>query len=52
MTAPIDDIEGIKSAVVLDISGSYEIGLVNIVDAQGFLEVGILDPFRAIRCFF
>jgi hypothetical protein len=52
MAAPIDDMQGIKPTVVLDIPGTDEIGLMNIVDAQRFLEIGILDPFRAIRGFF
>ena len=52
MTVPIDDMEGIKPTVVLDIPGTHEVGLVNIVDTQRFLEIGILDAFGAIRCFF
>lgn len=52
MAAPIDDMQGIKSTVVLDVPGTDEIALMNIVDAQKFLEVGILDPLGAIRVFF
>lgn len=52
MAAPIDDMQGIKSTVVLDVPGTDEIALMNIVDAQKFLEVGILDPLGAIRGFF
>jgi hypothetical protein len=52
MTAPIDDMQRIKPTIVFDIPGTHEVGLMDIVDAQGFLEIGIFDPFRAIRCFF
>jgi hypothetical protein len=52
MTAPIDDMQRIKPTIVFDIPGTHEVGLMNVVDAQGFLEIGILDSFRAIRCFF
>jgi hypothetical protein len=52
MTTPIDDRQGIKPAVVFDIPGPDEIGLVNIIDPQGFLKVGIFDPLGAIRGFF
>jgi len=52
MTASIDDMQRIKPPVVFDISGTHEIGLMDIVDAQGFLEIGILDAFRPIRSFF
>lgn len=52
MTAPIDDMQRIKSTVVLDVPGTDEVGLMDIIDAQGVLEIGILDSFRAIRGFF
>jgi hypothetical protein len=52
MAAPIDDMQRIKSTVVLDVPGTDEVGLMDIIDAQGVLEIGILDSFRAIRGFF
>jgi hypothetical protein len=52
MTAPIDDMQRIKPTVVFDIPGTHKIGLMNIVDAQRFLEIGIFDSFRVIRSFF
>jgi hypothetical protein len=52
MAASIDDMQGIKPTIVFDIPGTHKIGLMNIVDTQRFLEIGILDPFRVIRGFF
>jgi hypothetical protein len=52
MTAPIDDMQRIEPTMVFDIPGTNQIGLMNIVDTQRFLEVGILDSFGSIRGFF
>ena len=52
MTVKIHDIEGKESAVVLDITGTHQIRLMNIVASKGIPEIGVRHPFRGIRCFF
>ena len=37
------DVERVEPAITLDISGTDEIGLMNVVDARRFREVGIFD---------
>jgi hypothetical protein len=52
VTVEIHDIERIEPAISLDISGAKEVGLLDIVDPQGFCEIGILHSFGGIRSFF
>jgi hypothetical protein len=52
MTVKVHDIEGEETAVVLDITGTHQIGLMNIVAFQGVPEIGIRHSFGGIRCFF
>ena len=52
MTVKIHDIEGKETAVVLDITGAHQIGLMNIVASQGVPEIGVRHSFGGIRCFF
>jgi len=46
VTEHIHDVERIESAVVLDVPGTDEIHLMQVVDSPRFGEVGILDTFR------
>jgi hypothetical protein len=46
------DIERIETCIVLDVSGSHEIRLMDMVDSQRSCEIGVLDPFGDIRSFF
>jgi len=48
----VHDVERIEPAVVLDIPGTDEIHLVQVVDSPRFREVGILDTFRDVGSFF
>jgi hypothetical protein len=52
MTVEIHDIEGKESAIVLDIAGTDQIGLVDGVASQGVPEIGIRHSFGGIRRFF
>ena len=52
MTVKIHHIEGVESTISFDVTGSYQIGLVDVVKAQSLSEIGILDAFRRIRGFF
>ena len=52
MTVKVHDIEGEETAVVLDITGTHQIGLMNIVAFQGVPEIGVRHSFGGIRCFF
>jgi hypothetical protein len=52
MTVKIHDIEGKEAAIVLDITGAHQIGLMDIVASQGVPEIGIRHSFGGIRCFF
>jgi hypothetical protein len=44
----IDDVEGVKSPVPLDVSRTDKITLMNVVDARWFGEIGIFDPLGSI----
>jgi hypothetical protein len=48
----IHDIERIEPSISLDISGSKEVRLLDIVDSQRFSEIGVLHSFGGIRSFF
>jgi hypothetical protein len=48
----IHDIERIEPSISLDISGSKEVCLLDMVDSQGLCEIGILHSFGGIRSFF
>ena len=48
----VHDVERIEPPVVLDIPGTDEIHLVQVVDSPRFREVGILDTFRDVGSFF
>jgi hypothetical protein len=48
VTEDIDNVEGIESPIPFDIPGTDKIGLVNVVDARRFSEVGIFDSFGSI----
>ncbi len=52
MTVEVHDIEGKEAAIVLDISRSHQIGLVDIVASPRFPEIGVSDSFGGIRRFF
>ena len=52
MTVQIDHIQGVKSAVSLDITGTHKVHLVDIIAAQGFGKIRILNPFGRISGFF
>jgi hypothetical protein len=52
MTVEIHDIEGKETAIVLDIAGTHQIGLVDVVASQGVPEIGVWHSFGGIRCFF
>jgi hypothetical protein len=52
VAAEIDNVERIETAIVLDISWTHEIGLMDMIDFQGPCEIGILDSFGEIRSFF
>ena len=52
MTIEIHHIERVESAIPFDVTGTHQIGLVDVVKAQSLSEIRILDPFRRIRGFF
>lgn len=52
MAKKIDDVKGIKFAIALDVTRTDEIGLMNVVNAEGFPEIDILDPFGGVSSFF
>jgi len=52
MTVEIHNIEGKETAIVLDITGTHQIGLVNIVASQRVPEIGVRHSFGGIRRFF
>jgi hypothetical protein len=48
----IHDIERIEAAIVFDVSWPNEVCLMDVVDPQGFSEIGVLHSFGGIRSFF
>jgi len=48
----IDDIERMEASIVLDVPGTQEICLMDVVDTQRLSEIGVWDPFGGIRSFF
>lgn len=52
MAKQIDHIEGVKSAIVLDISRPQKVCLMDVVEGQRLCEIGILNPFGRIDSFF
>jgi hypothetical protein len=52
VTEHIHDVERIESAVVLDVPGTDEIHLMQVVDSPRFRKIGILDTFRDVGSFF
>ncbi len=52
MAVKIDNMKRIETAIVLDVPGPQKIGLVNIVDAQRFAEIGIFHPLGGVGSFF
>jgi hypothetical protein len=48
----VHDVERIESAVVLDIPGTDEIHLMEVVDSPRVRKIGILDTFRDVGSFF
>lgn len=52
MTVKVHDIEREETAIVLDITGSHQIGLINVVASQGDPEIRVRHTFGGIRRFF
>ena len=52
MTVKVHDIERKETAIVLDITGTHQIGLINVVASQGDPEIGVRHSFGGIRRFF
>jgi hypothetical protein len=52
MTVKVHDIERKETAIVLDITGTHQIGLMNVVASQGDPEIRVRHSFGGIRCFF
>jgi hypothetical protein len=52
MAKQIDHIERVKSAIILDVSRSHKVRLMDVVEGQGLCEIGILNPFCPIESFF
>jgi hypothetical protein len=48
MAVQIDHVQGVKSAVSLDVTGSHKIHLMDVVAAQGFGKIRIFNPFGGI----
>jgi hypothetical protein len=52
MTVKVHDIERKETAIVLDITGSHQIGLINVVASQGDPEIRVRHTFGGLRRFF
>jgi hypothetical protein len=52
MAVEIHDIERIEPSIALDVSGSKEICLMDVVESQGLCKTRVLHPFWSIRGFF
>ncbi len=52
MAVKIHDIERIETPIVLDVSWSKEVCLMDVVEIQGFCEVRVFYALADIRSFF
>jgi len=52
VTVKIHDIERIETSIVLDVSWSKEVRLMNVVDSQRLCEIRVFHSFGGIRSFF
>jgi hypothetical protein len=52
VTVKVDHMERIEAAVVFDITRSEQVGLVDVVAAEWFPEIGVFHSFGLIRSFF
>lgn len=52
MAHAVHDIERIETPIVLDVSRTHEIRLMDMIDSQRLCEIGVLDSFGSIRSFF
>jgi len=52
MTVKIHDMERKEAAIVFDVSWTQEIRLMDVVESQGFGEIGIFHSLGGIRSFF
>jgi hypothetical protein len=52
MAVKIHNVERIETAIVFDVSGAKEIGLMDVVEVQGCFEIRVLYSFGGIRSFF
>jgi hypothetical protein len=52
MTVKIHDIEGKETAIVLDITGTEQIGLIDVVASRRDPEIRVRHSLGGIRCFF
>jgi len=52
MAVKVDNMKRIETSIVLDIAGAEKIGLVDVVDGQGFAEIGIFHPLGGVGSFF
>lgn len=48
MAEAVHHVERVEPAIALDISGPYQVDLVDVVDLQGLCKVGVGDPFGGI----
>jgi hypothetical protein len=44
--------ERIEPAIVLDIAGAEEVGLMDVVELQSFPKIGVFHSFGLVRGFF
>jgi hypothetical protein len=52
MAVKIHNVERIETAIVFDVSGTKEIGLMDVVEVQGCFEIRVLYSLGGIRSFF
>lgn len=52
MSVKIHDIEGKETAIVLDITGTEQIGLIDVVASRRDPEIRVRHSLGGIRCFF
>jgi hypothetical protein len=52
VTVEIHDIERIEPAVVFDVSWPKEVRLMDVVESQGYFEIGVFYSLGGIRSFF
>jgi hypothetical protein len=52
MAVKVHNVQRIETSIVLDVPGAQKIGLMDVVDPQGFAEIWIFHTLGGVGSFF